>query len=453
MKLRKVGNRFGRGLVSLLVVACLAFGAEASGVTNVTINSVSQRWPWNNKVDISYSVEGGQTRAAGVYCGLRFTLTAGGKTYDIPGYSIGASAENGDHTVTWTAPKGIVAADCSMTATLFTTNVPSGNDYMIINLNTGDVVFEGAYATQDESNSRYNVNTYKLYSMVLRKVPKWADKDVLPNAEFLSSLSGYRTGDSVNYSSSNYSGNWFINTDKYWVTDRAYYISIFPVTQRQYETVGADKDSTPAMRREGSYRDYRPVEGVSWNDLRGTIAPTSSIPAVAVADSGTFFQRLNFKTGNKYSFDLPTEVMFEIAERAGTTTQYFWGDSDADILDYAIISDNAYNGSDTKTNPVKVGSCLPNAWGLYDTAGNVREWCRDDTLNGSSAGTDLTARIDAFTPVVVENSTSKRVRGGGNWSNGKREWCRSSYRFTDASDKDKAHENNYIGFRVSMIAD
>jgi len=447
MKLRKVGNRFGRGLVSLLVVACLAFGAEASGVTNVTITSVAQRWPWNNKVDISYTVEGGQTRTAGVYCGLRFALTAGGKTYDIPGYSIGASAENGDHTVTWTAPKGIVASDCSLAATLFTTNVPSGNDYMIINLTNGVVVFEGAYATQDESNSRYNAYKYKDYRMVLRKVPKWADKNVLPNAEFLSSLSGYRTGDSVNFSSSNYNSNYFINTDKYWVTDRDYYIGIFPVTQRQYRTIGADSGSTPFLCSTGTDVTYRPAENISWNELRGTIASTSSIPEVAVADSGTFFQRLKYKTGNKYGFDLPTEVMFEIAERAGTTTAYFWGDSDADTLQYAITKDNAYNGSDTIAQSVKVGSCLPNAWGLYDMAGNVREWCRDDTIGGNTAAGNLTARVDAFTPAWVENSTSKRIRGGGNWSNGTKTWCRSSFRYP----ADPSTKGNYLGFRVAYI--
>ena len=448
MKTKKTDEAKVSKVAAFATVACLALGASAA-TTNVTINSVQQRWPWNNKVDISYSVEGGQTRAAGVYCGLRFTLTAGGKTYDIPGYSIGASAENGDHTVTWTAPKGIVAAGCSMTATLFTTNVPSGNDYMIIDLASGNVVYEGLFATQEGSDARYNVDGYKYDKMVLRKVPKWANKDELPNATDLESLSGYRTGDSAHYSSANYNSVWFINTDKYWVTDHDYYIGVFPVTQRQYRTIGADSGINPSTRTDGSYASFRPVDSVSWDDLRGDVASTSSIPAVAVSGSGTFLQRLNFKTGNKYGFDLPTEVMFEIAERAGTTTAYFWGDSDADLLDYAIIKSNATNGTDTAANTVKVGTRLPNAWGLYDMAGNVREWCRDDVVGGNSAAGDLTARIDAFTPAKSASSDNRRVRGGGNWSNTTKEWCRSSYRFTHARDA----RENAIGFRVAMIVE
>lgn len=41
-----------------------------------------------------------------------------------------------------------MATNTSLTATLFTTNVPSGNDYMVVDLATGAVVYEGLFATQ-----------------------------------------------------------------------------------------------------------------------------------------------------------------------------------------------------------------------------------------------------------------------------------------------------------------
>lgn len=444
MKLYNVGEKSGRALnaFALLVFGSLALGADASGLTNVTINSVVQRWPWNNKVDISYTVEGGQTRTAGVYCGLRFTLAAGGKTYDIPGYSIGASAENGDHAVTWTAPKGIVASDCSLTATLFTTNVPSGNDYMIINLTSGEVVFEGAYATQDESNSRYNVTTYKEYSMVLRKVPKWADKGVLPNAEFLSSYNGYRTGGADS------DGNIFYNSSKngahYWATDRDYYLGVFPVTQRQYRTIGADAGQNPSGRTDpadGNSPNHRPVESMTWYALRrptgvtDDFASTSPIPKVT-SMTGTFFQRLNFLTGNRFGFDLPTEVMLEIAERAGSTTIYFWGDTALDGEPYAACK------TTLSGNTMAVGHFLPNAWGFYDIDGNVASWCLD-----SSGLSNLANAPDAFTPTWVSTATSRRYRGG-NWSQPLTFVAfRSSFRgTTPPGDKGVA-----IGFRVAYI--
>ena len=411
---------------ALLGIAAAALAGTANAAPAVTIDGVAQRWPWNNKVDITYTVAGGQTRSAGVYCALRFAMTAKGQTYSFEGYTVGASAENGQHTVTWTAPEGIVSDACSMTATLFTTNVPSGNDYMIVDLTSGAVTYEGLFASQAESNSRYNVTDYKTDKMVLRKIPRTADSAELPNGPF---ASGYPTGDSVHYPSGSDA-----NTSTTWTTDRDYYIGVFPVTQYQYRKIYGSNPSKKTNAISGNTADYRPVECVSWDDLRlSTTAATSSVPMVAY-NSGTFLQRLNYITGNKYGFDLPTEVMFEISERAGATTTYSWGDTM--MTDYVVCSDNS--GSST----VAVGSRLPNTWGLYDTAGNVWEWCLDDKVSGN-----LTARTDAFTPVWTLGDY-RRARGGGYWyhASSNEGFC-ASYRGSDAS----STRFNSLGFRVSLI--
>ena len=423
-EMSKQGNTTAKALLGI-AAAALVGTADAASVTNVSISNAAQRWPWNNKVDITYTVEGGQTRSAGVYCGLRFALAANGKTYNIPGYSIGASAENGTHTVSWSAPQGIVSTACSLTATLFTTNVPSGNDYMIVDLDSGEVCYEGLFATQEESNTRYNTAEYKEDKLVLRKVPRTADSADLPNGPF---SSGYPTGDSVNYASDNGSTTW--------TTDRAYYIGVFPVTQYQYKKLYGSNPSGKTSTISGNTTDHRPVEQVSWDDLRlSTTAPTSAIPAVA-SNSGTFFQRLNYVTGNKYGFDLPTEVMFEIAERAGATTTYYWGGTM--VTNYVVCSDNS--GSST----VAVGSRLPNAWGLYDTAGNVWEWCLDDQVSGN-----LTARTDAFVPAWASGA-SRRYRGGGSWPIASSD---ASFRASNRSGNSSSRRASGLGFRVSRIAD
>ena len=81
-RMRKI--RKNKTVVFLLAVTFLTLGAEAS---SVTIDSVIQRWPWNNKFDITYTVTDGQTftedGTGDVYCKLVFNATIGGQTYVI----------------------------------------------------------------------------------------------------------------------------------------------------------------------------------------------------------------------------------------------------------------------------------------------------------------------------------------------------------------------------------
>ena len=351
-------------LAALTIAGTFALGAGAS---SITIDSVTQRWPWNNKVDITYTVSGGQTRSAGVYCGLRFAVAANGQTYDFEGYTLGASAENGQHTVTWTAPTGVKALDASITATLFTTNVPSGNDYMIIDLGSGAIYYEGLMATQDDSNERYNVAEYKEDKMVLRKVPKWADRAALPNAASLPS-SGYPTGDNTNYSSS--------NSERKWATDKDFYVGVFNVTRAQYVKVGLSLPSglyTAAVT--GDTVNWRPVGNVSFETLRGQANPTNAI--TPDASGAGFLERLNYRTKTASGisgFDMPTEVMCEIATRAGTTSVYFWGDSAVE----SVVNEYCVCGLSSGQCRA-VGSRKPNGWGLYDMSGNASQFSLDDT--------------------------------------------------------------------------
>jgi formylglycine-generating enzyme required for sulfatase activity len=102
-------------------------------------------------------------------------------------------------------------------------------------------------------------------------------------------------------------------------------------------------------------------------------------PAIAMThfSANKFCQWLSAKTGHYYR--LPTEAEWEYACRAGTTTPYSFG-SDEEKLDiyawYEQNSDFVYQ---------KVGTKLPNAWGLYDMHGNVMEWCLDGFVPDYSA--------------------------------------------------------------------
>lgn len=390
------------------------FSAVACGATTIAIESVTQRWPWNNKIDIKYVVTGGQDVSKSDFQKVVFTTVIGGTTYTIDGSTVGASASEGTHTVSWTVPAKVKCMDCSISAAVYSADVPSGKDYMIIDLDTGAVTYEGLYSSQALSDARYNGgDTYKKDKMVLRRVPAGGT---------------YPSGDDVNYPNN--------NPAKTWTTDRDFYAGVFLVTQYQYEKLTGTNPSSFKSDADGNPAAVRPVENVSWTDLRGDAEPTE---ALAPDASGTFLQRLNHKTltacGVK-GFDLPTELMYEISARAGATTVYWWGDT-ADSK-YAVCKEN----SGEKT--WGVGSKAANAWGLYDMAGNVFAHCLDDDSLGNQANA-----ASPFVPAWGGTSDQRRSRGNS-WRASVSE---SAYRASSRSKGLLTSRYYATGFRVFLIAD
>ena len=416
-----------KAAVSAAAIAASAMAANAA--SSITIDSVQQRWPWNNKVDITYTVTDGQNRAGGIYAGINFAITIPGySTQVVSGNSLAASAETGgpgsrQYTVTWTAPGGVKATSCSVTATLFPTNVPSGNDYMIIDLASGAIIYEGLMATQDESNTRYNTTEYKSTKMVLRKVPKWADANTLPNYDAISALGGYPTGDDVTFPAA--------DPARTWQTDKDYYAGVFLVTQAQYTKLGL---TNPSGNKANS---GCPVEKVSWEDIRST---SNLNDPVTPSSTGGFLARLNYLTLAKSGisgFDLPSFMMGEIAARAGSTTVYA-GNSNTPDPDYLVCGENS--GGKTAV----VGSRLPNNWGLYDTSGNVWEWALDESR------TNLSQATDALKPIYT----------GGKWARYRAGRTASSaavnHKISDGADSNGNNNAvttraDWLGFRVFYI--
>lgn len=116
--------------------------------------------------------------------------------------------------------------------------------------------------------------------------------------------------------------------------------------------------------------DSAPVSGISWND--------------AVA----YTRWLSAQTGKTYR--LATEAEWEYAAAAGTDPQYwYWGHTPQPGMAQCFGC-----SPDLKpVKPVDVGSFAPNAFGLYDTAGNVAEWVQDCYLpNYDGAPADGSAR-------------------------------------------------------------
>ena len=396
---------------------------SAKAIPSVEIDSVVQRWPWNNKVDITYTVADGQDLVNGTYYKLVFTVTVNGQVNTIDGvFDIGASANTGTHTITWTAPSGIKPTTFTTSAAIYDHDAPSGDDYMVVDLATGKVAYEGLLASQDASNQRYNTALYKTDKMVLRKVAAGGT---------------YPTGDSIHYSSGNPSMTW--------TTDRDYYIGIFMVTQAQWKKLMGKNPSACQTEIAGDVVEHRPVEQVASITVRGTSTVTPLVPIVADPNGG-FLPRMNARTG--LNFDLPTEVMFEIAARAGATTAYSWGDT----LDYDYI---VYSGIASGSSRA-VGSRKPNGWGLYDTSGNMWEYTRDG-YSPAGEGTelesaDMSKKKDPWTPSV---GNGVRIWARGGVSHAESETDKNFSRLCMISYRNGIHGgvsgSNSLSFRVALV--
>lgn len=112
-----------------------------------------------------------------------------------------------------------------------------------------------------------------------------------------------------------------------------------------------DDQACPPIKSDHKWgRGTRPVINVTYNDIE------------------TYLDWLSAKTQQTYR--LPTEQEWEYAARAGTQTNYWWGDT---------VGDNQANcrGCNSEWSGIKsapVGSFQPNPWGFYDMHGNVWEW-------------------------------------------------------------------------------
>lgn len=209
---------------------------------------------------------------------------------------------------------------------------------------------------------------------------------------------------------------------------KPFYMGVFEITQKQYQLVTGSNPSS-------CKGDMRPVEYVSWNNIRGNSA-TYNWPNVTTVDSSTFIGRLQTKTG--LNFDLPTESQWEYACRAGTTSYYNNGGcDDNDLKQLGRFAVNRTDGRGGYSEHTVVGSYSPNAWGLYDMHGNVLEWCLD-WWSGS-------INSDPATDFPGAASGSRRVHRGGDWYWGSG-YTRSSFR-DDPGSPDERESSG--GFRLS----
>ncbi len=165
-------------------------------------------------------------------------------------------------------------------------------------------------------------------------------------------------------------------------------------------------------------------EQVSWlHDFEGKPARDND-PVIHVDwyDAQAYASWLTEQTGKRYR--LPTEAEFEYALRAGSVTQYWWGDGrpQEQVENLTGAEDESVSGrhwtigfrryADGYWGPAPAASFMPNSLGIFDLAGNVSEWVEDCWHQTYSlAPTDGTAWVNP--------GCQRRVVRGGYWASAK----------------------------------
>jgi formylglycine-generating enzyme required for sulfatase activity len=189
-------------------------------------------------------------------------------------------------------------------------------------------------------------------------------------------------------------------------------VARFELTFDEWDACAAHGDCDPHITDSGWGRGRQPVIDVIWDDAQQYVAWLSRM------------------TGQPYR--LLTEAEWEYAARAGTTTAYYWGDEIGKGNANCAGCGSQWDGKQT----APIGSFAPNAFGLYDMAGNMYQWVQD-CYHGDYNGAPTNG--SAWT----SGDCGRRVLRGGSWNFNPR-FLRSASRFWSPS----LFRDNVLGFRV-----
>lgn len=201
--------------------------------------------------------------------------------------------------------------------------------------------------------------------------------------------------------------------------------SAFEVTFDEWAVCAKAGGCSGSLSDAGWGRGSRPAINVSWNDAQSYAAWLSS------------------RSGRRYR--LPSEAEFEYLNRAGRRGAFPWGEDDDAACAMGNVADRrartanpewaTFPCDDGEPLTAPVGSYSPNAFGLFDVAGNVWEWTQDCYHNYKQAPIDGSA--------FEAPGCGRRVVRGGSWSDAPR-----NLRVSDRSGGAPSSRLKIVGFRV-----
>ena len=444
----------------VMVAVLAAFAAAAFGLSAhaATINQVivRQQWPWSTDVKVEYQLEGVDAShpvdlAVTAYNGDTPLSTANlasaikgdiyGITEEFGEFYIDPIAAFGSERIAMTKFKVKLAVSESASnigEVLYKIFCLTNSSEAVVNVTRRDLL-NGKYGSYETDYSKFgtgfasplsdvlvwtgvtNDAKYATTHLVLRKIPAKGQTFTMGSpvgeigrvdTDTATMPSGRETQHEVSFTND-------------------FYIGVFELTQYQWWLV---KKAWPSSWAAEGCRDERPVEHVSFVDICGASQWPADISHTAV--DGSFMAGLCGMVAESPRFDLPTEAQWEYACRAKSTSAYYNGkgcENAASTYNSANLNalgryrvnggypdgeyptSEAQASSDTSGGTARVGSYMPNAWGLYDMLGNVCEWCLDwYAASASGAVTEPTGPVqeDSWMPATGAQYNHRVMRGG-----------------------------------------
>ena len=146
----------------------------------------------------------------------------------------------------------------------------------------------------------------------------------------------------------------------------SFWMGAYEVTHDEFDLFFKDASVSQNAGTDAITRPSPQYIDLSWDMGRDGGFPVNSMQQKTAL---MYCRWLYNKTGIFYR--LPTEAEWEFACRAGSSSQYFFGDNEKELEKYAWYNKNS------KKAYHKVGQLGPNPWGLFDMLGNVSEWVLD----------------------------------------------------------------------------